>query len=47
MIMEISDRDNLASARILEKVGMTCKEILHRWLTHPKKRFYLLYKHFG
>ena len=34
-VWAVCDIDNLASARVLEKVGMTCEGILHRWLIHP------------
>lgn len=34
-VWAVCDRENLASARVLEKVGMTREGILHRWLIHP------------
>ncbi len=29
------DVDNVASARVLEKIGMTREGILHKWVVHP------------
>jgi len=29
------DADNVASRRVLEKVGMTCEGLLHRFVIHP------------
>jgi len=29
------DTENLASARVLERVGMECEGVLRRWLVHP------------
>jgi [ribosomal protein S5]-alanine N-acetyltransferase len=34
-VWAVCDRDNIASARVLEKIGMTYEGILHRWLIHP------------
>ncbi len=34
-VWAVCDRENQASARVLEKVGMTREGILHRWLIHP------------
>jgi [ribosomal protein S5]-alanine N-acetyltransferase len=34
-VWAVCDRDNLASARVMEKIGMTREGILHRWLIHP------------
>ncbi|MDJ0567910.1 MAG: GNAT family N-acetyltransferase [Pleurocapsa sp. MO_192.B19] len=34
-VWAVCDCENLASARVLEKVGMTREGILRRWLIHP------------
>jgi [ribosomal protein S5]-alanine N-acetyltransferase len=34
-VWAVCDHENLASARVMEKVGMTCEGILRRWLIHP------------
>ena len=34
-VWAVCDLENLASARVLEKVGMVREGILHRWLIHP------------
>jgi RimJ/RimL family protein N-acetyltransferase len=34
-VWAVCDYENLASARVMEKVGMTCEGILRRWLIHP------------
>ena len=34
-VWAVCDVENLASARVLEKVGMIREGILHRWLIHP------------
>ena len=34
-VWAVCDIENLASARVLEKVGMVGEGILHRWLIHP------------
>ena len=34
-VWAVCDIENTASARVLEKVGMTREGILHRWLIHP------------
>jgi RimJ/RimL family protein N-acetyltransferase len=34
-VWAVCDVDNKASARVLEKVGMTCEGILRRWVIHP------------
>ena len=34
-VWAVCDIENLASARVLEKVGMVPEGILHRWLIHP------------
>ena len=34
-IWAVCDVDNLASARVMEKVGMAREGVLHRWSVHP------------
>jgi [ribosomal protein S5]-alanine N-acetyltransferase len=34
-VWAVCDYENLASARVMEKVGMTYEGILRRWLIHP------------
>lgn len=34
-VWAVCDVENIASARVLEKVGMKYEGILHRWLVHP------------
>ena len=34
-VWAVCDIENLASARVLEKLGMTREGRLHRWLVHP------------
>ncbi|MGL5834328.1 MAG: GNAT family N-acetyltransferase, partial [Waterburya sp.] len=34
-VWAVCDYENLASARVMEKVGMTYEAILRRWLIHP------------
>ena len=34
-VWAVCDYENLASARVLEKIGMTREGILRRWLIHP------------
>lgn len=34
-VWAVCDCENIASARVLEKIGMTREGILHRWLIHP------------
>jgi RimJ/RimL family protein N-acetyltransferase len=34
-VWAVCDCENIASARVLEKLGMTCEGILRRWLIHP------------
>ena len=34
-VWAVCDADNRASARVLEKIGMTCEGILRRWIVHP------------
>ncbi len=34
-VWAIADRDNLASARVLEKSGMQREGLLRRWIVHP------------
>ena len=34
-VWAVCDCENLASARVLEKIGMTREGVLRRWLIHP------------
>jgi ribosomal-protein-alanine N-acetyltransferase len=34
-IGDVCDVENLASARVMEKAGLTCEGVLRRWMTHP------------
>jgi RimJ/RimL family protein N-acetyltransferase len=34
-VWAVCDVENLASARVLEKVGMRREGLLHRWSVHP------------
>jgi ribosomal-protein-alanine N-acetyltransferase len=34
-VWAVCDADNRASARVLEKIGMTCEGVLRRWIVHP------------
>jgi [ribosomal protein S5]-alanine N-acetyltransferase len=34
-VWSVTDVDNLASARVLEKIGMQREGLLRRWLVHP------------
>jgi RimJ/RimL family protein N-acetyltransferase len=34
-VWAVVDKDNTASARVLEKAGMTCEGLLQRWALHP------------
>jgi [ribosomal protein S5]-alanine N-acetyltransferase len=34
-VWAVCDTDNKASARVLEKVGMSCEGVLRRWILHP------------
>ena len=34
-VWRIGDVDNLASARVMEKVGLACEALLRRWSMHP------------
>jgi RimJ/RimL family protein N-acetyltransferase len=34
-VWAVCDIENVASARLLERVGMQCEGILRRWLVHP------------
>jgi ribosomal-protein-alanine N-acetyltransferase len=34
-VWAVCDTANGASARVLEKVGMTCEGVLRRWIVHP------------
>lgn len=34
-VWAVCDVDNPASRRVMEKIGMTCEGILHRWSIHP------------
>ena len=34
-VWAVCDVANKASARVLEKVGMTCEGVLHAWILHP------------
>ena len=36
-IWAVCDVENQASARVMEKVGMQCEGILHRWTMHPNR----------
>ena len=34
-VWAVCDVDNLASARVLEKIGMQCEGLLRRYILHP------------
>jgi RimJ/RimL family protein N-acetyltransferase len=34
-VWAVCDAENLASARVLERVGMECEGVLRQWLVHP------------
>jgi len=34
-VWAVCDIENHASARVLEKVGMSCEGVLRRWISHP------------
>ncbi len=36
-VWAVCDVENLASARVMEKAGMTCEGILRRWTVHPTR----------